>query len=187
MEFCRKRVRTLLALSLFVLGVVSVACGSGEGSAANGEPRGNDIIQRVQDNGRTYTVDDLEAAGAKASKEYDVTELPGAQSAWRAFFDQITYEARFYPDHETAVDLGTGWAEIVSGPDAVVVGDNVRWQEGRNDRRQCNRAAETPHSGCNYTARYGDFVILGNLVLLCEGANSEEALEACRDLIHEMD
>ena len=31
--------------------------------------------------------------------------------------------------------------------------------------------------------KYGDFVVVGNMVMLCEGANSEEALERCEPLV----
>ena len=91
--------------------------------------------------------------------------------------NQKEYEARFYASHADAVSMGTSWAASVSGEDAVVVGNDILWDEGSRDRRQCNRSVA--HSGCNYTARYGDFVILGNMILLCEGRDLAEAADTC--------
>ena len=161
----------------------AVACGTEDSGTASGSAATQGIIQRVLDTPTVYTIDDFKAAGVKAAKAYDVTELPGAAEAWHFIFEQKEFEARFYPDHKSAIADGTEWAEIVSGEDAVVVGDGVRWDEGSKDRRQCNRAASTPHSGCNYTARYGDFIIHGNMILLCEGLSSDEALKACVDIL----
>ena len=166
-----------------VIVFAAVACGTDEGGVASGSGGTQNIIERVLDIPTDYTIDDFKAAGVKAAKAYDVTDLPAADSAWHFIFNQKEFEVRFYPDHNSAIADGTEWADIVSGDNAVVVGDGVRWDEGSKDRRQCNRAASTPHSGCNYTARYGDFIIHGNMILLCEGKDPEEALKACVDIL----
>ena len=36
-------------------------------------------------------------------------------------------------------------------------------------RRRCSRPPGQPHSGCNYTSKYGDFVIFENVIVMCEG------------------
>ena len=184
----RKRTGALLVFLIAILGVILTACGTDAAPAAGAAGASGGSARAIIDDGRSWTVDDFQvaaasAAGVKTSKEYDVTDLPSAVGAWKLLFDRKDFEARFYPDHATALGVGVEWAESVSGSDADVVGDNVRWEVGRNDRRQCNRKAETPHSSCSYTARYGDFVIQGNMVLLCEGPNSEEALKACNDIL----
>ncbi len=180
----RFRSRSMVFTILFsVLVVALVACGSDDGDSrsdggGSGVGSGGAGPSRtVLDNGRTYTVEDIKSTGAKTPKQYDVTDLPGAIDAWNALLNQKEYEARFYASHADAVSMGTSWAESVSGEDAQVVGDSVLWDEGAKDRRQCNRSVA--HSGCNYTARYGDFVILGNMVLLCEGKDAEEAVQTC--------
>ena len=154
------------------------ACGTDDGGAASGD---QEIIPKVTATDRIYDVEDLRAAGAKASKEYDVSGLPGAISAWRALYNQKQFEARFYAGHRAAVDDGTEWADHVTGEDGVVVGDDVLLTEGASDRRRCSRSVE--HSGCNYSALYADYVILGNMILLCEGIDAEEAQLSCRALI----
>lgn len=185
------RIHTRSAVFVALLATASIAlaaCGSdsagsssesgGDGVASSGGSTG--IERPVLDNGRTYTIEDIKATGAKTPKQYDVTGLPGAIDAWSALLSQKEYEARFYASHADAVSVGTNWAESVSGDEALVVGDDVLWEEGAKDRRQCNRSVA--HSGCNYTARYGEFVILGNMILLCEGKDADEALETCEAL-----
>ncbi len=181
-----KRASASLVFLIAVLGVIVAACGTDDGVAAAGGSASSVSARTIIDDGRSWSVDDFKSAstaGVKTSKEYDITDLPSAVAAWKLLFDRKDFEARFYPDHATAISAGTKWANSVSGDDADVVGDNVLWEVGRNDRRQCNRAAETPHSSCSYTARYGDYVIQGNMILLCEGPNSEEALKACDKIL----
>lgn len=177
----------VFAVLFSILVIALAACGSDDGGSSSngggGFASGGDSggpARSVIDDGRTYTIEDIKTTGAKTPKQYDVADLPGAVDAWNALFNQKEYEARFYGSHADAVSMGTSWAESVSGEEALVVGDDVIWDEGAKDRRQCNRSVA--HSGCNYTARYGDFVILGNMVLLCEGKNSEEAVETCEVL-----
>ena len=184
----RKRASASLVFLIALLGVLGAACGTDDAPAAGSGSASGGSARIIIDDGRSWTVDDFQvasasAAGVKTSKEYDVADLPSAVAAWKLLFDRKDFEARFYPDHATAINAGTAWADSVTGGDADEVGDNVLWEEGRNDRRQCNRKAETPHSSCSYTARYGDYVIQGNMVLLCEGPNSEEALKACNDIL----
>ncbi len=183
-----RRASASLVFLIAILGVLATACGTDAGPAAAGGSASGGSARSIIDDGQTWTVDNFKTelattSGVKTSKEYDIEELPSAVAAWKLLFEQKDFEVRFYPDHATATGVGAEWAANVSGPDGVVVGDEVRWEEGRNDRRQCNRKAETPHSSCSYTSRYGDYVIFGNMVLLCEGPNPEEALKACGDIL----
>lgn len=183
-----RRNRASLLFLIAILGVIVAACGTDDAPAAGSGSASGGSLRTIIDDGREWSVSDFKVsvatvAGVKTSKEYDVADLPGAVSAWKLLFNRKDFEVRFYPDHAAAISDGTAWAASVSGDDADVVGDNVLWEVGRNDRRQCNRAAETPHSSCSYTARYGDYVIQGNMILLCEGPNSEEALKQCKKLL----
>jgi hypothetical protein len=119
----------------------------------------------------------------KVMNDYDVTDLDHAVSAVHLALKSAEYEARFYASHDDAVNFGAAWAEDVVGPDANVTGENVKWQEGASHRRMCSRAAGNPHSGCAYSGRYGDFVIAGNMILLCEGGDSETALLTCNNVL----
>ena len=136
-----------------------------------------------------YSIDDFEALpDFKLSKSYDVEGLEGAEKAIYGFFgpdpyDRQEYEARFYPDHETALGVGVDFANEATGPNAVLASATQRWDEGLTQRRAC--AANTRgshHSGRCNIAKYGDYVVAGNLVLLCQGRDSEIALQNCEAL-----
>ncbi len=136
-----------------------------------------------------YSDSDFEAlANFKLNKSYDVKGLKGAENAIYGFFgpdpyDRREYEARFYPDHETAMTVGVDFANEATGPDAVIASATQRWDEGLIQRRAC--AANTRgshHSGRCNIAKYGDYVVAGNLVLLCQGRDSAAALENCEAL-----
>ncbi len=163
-----------------MLSMLLASCGSDEGGSSNSAEDGNPNIRTSE---RIYTIADLKAAGGKANKDYDVAELPGAESAWRVIFNRLDYEARFYPDHQTALDEGVEYADHVTGEDAVVTGEDVIWSEGAKDRRRCSRSEHTPHSGCSYSSRYWDFVVLGNMILMCEGLEGPESIKNCDELI----
>lgn len=139
--------------------------------------------------GGEYSVDDIESlTNFKLSKRYDVEGLESADSAVYGFFgpdpyDRQEYEARFYPDHSTAITAGVDFANEATGPDAVLASSTQRWDEGLIQRRAC--AANTRgshHSGRCNIAKYGDYVVAGNLVLLCQGKDSETALQNCEAL-----
>ena len=124
----------------------------------------------------------------KLSKTYDVEGLNGAESAIYGFFgpdpyDRQEYEARFYPDHETALTLGADFANEATGADAVIASTLQRWDEGLSQRRTCAANVRgSHHSGRCDLAKYGDYVIAGNLVLLCQGRDSDSALDNCAAL-----
>lgn len=110
----------------------------------------------------------------KVAREYVVSGLPRATAALNGFLNRTEYEARFYPSHADAASVGAADAARVTGPRAIVLGNAVPWEEGATDRRKCVGAINA-----NCVAKYGDFVVFGNLVLLCEGRDSAMALEAC--------
>ena len=175
-------------LTILVAIGATVACGSDTGGDAGGgaPAEGSGVDPRIKSAEGTYTIDDLKVAGVKANKEYDVEELPGADAAWRIIYNRLDYEVRFYPDHQTLLDEGIPYVEHVTGDDAVVIGDDVIWEEGAKDRRRCSRDADTPHSGCAYSPRYWDYVVVGNMIMMCEGLESKQSIENCEDLLEEI-
>jgi len=172
----------VIALGTALLAVA--ACGGGDGEAA-GEPE----FQRVDPAGGVYTIDDFLAAGFKKSKQYDVTGLPGGVDARLGFFgpdpsSRKQYELRFYASHEDAVEQGTPLAEEVTGEDAAEYRLIPTWEEGARDRWVSSSGG---HWGGlelrGASPVYGDFVIFGNVVMLCEGMDSAQALERCEGLV----
>ena len=152
------------------------------------EPTTERQLQILDDRGE-YSVDDFEAlTNFKLSKRYNVEGLEKAESAIYGFFgpdpyDRQEYEARFYPDHEAALTVGVDFANEATGPDTIIASSTQRWDEGLTQRRTC--AANTRgshHSGRCNIAKYGDYVVAGNLVLLCQGRDAETALQNCKAL-----
>ena len=180
-----------LALAAMLAATTSTACGSdtgdgvGSGETEMIEP-GTASDPRVRSADGAYSIDDLKAAGVKTNKEYDVEDLPGADAAWRIIYNRLDYEVRFYPDHQTLLDEGITFAEHVTGDDAVVIGDEIIWEEGAKDRRRCSRDADTPHSGCAYSPRYWDYIVIGNMIMMCEGLESEQSIENCDNLLEQL-
>ena len=180
----------VIALSLAATVVIfsaSLACGSTSSDGDGGTPAEDGVDPRIRSADGIYSIDDLKNAGVKANKDYDVEELPGADEAWRVIFNRLDYEARFYPDHQTLLVDGIPYAEHVTGDDAVVIGDDVIWEEGAKDRRRCSRDADTPHSGCAYSPRYWDYVVVGNMILMCEGLESKQSIDNCDDLLSNLE
>ena len=180
---------TLLLTAM--LAAILIACGSDKGDGVGSDEAeviepGTASDPRVRSADGSYTIDDLKAAGVKANKEYDVEELPGADAAWRIIFNRLDYEVRFYPDHQTLLDEGIPYAEHVTGDDAVVIGDDIIWEEGAKDRRRCSRDADTPHSGCSYSPRYWDYIVIGNMIMMCEGLESEQSIDHCDNLLEQL-
>ena len=77
------------------------------------------------------------------------------------------------------LEFGEIYAKSVTGNDAIVSGDDVMWNEGAKDRRKCVPRAGTSESGCDQKARYGDYIIMGNMIILCEGLSTEESMKLC--------
>jgi len=175
----------VLAATFLAAAVVGAACGA-EATDENAAPA-DEVVRKITPSERIYAIGDFRSAGLKANKSYDVTELAHAVAAWHGVFGGKDYEVRFYASHPDAVEFGAMPAEHVSGKDGVVSGPDVLWEEGERDRRKCVPRAGLSEHGCLQTARYADYVIVGNAVVLCEGLDSETGLEACAALLANLD
>jgi len=172
----------ILALGSALLAVV--ACGGDGGGAEEWE------FQKVEPLDQVYTLDDLLAMGFKKSKTYKVEGLPEAVEAYMGFwgldpYDRKEYELRFYASHEAAVEHGTALAGEASGEGMKANKDTQTWQEGAKHRWFSGGTTDisSPGSMQKPGPRYGDFAIFGNLIMLCEGADSGHALERCESLV----
>lgn len=178
--FRKSRSRYGMVLLLTLLLLILVSCGSEEEKKP---------LDRVISLPTEVIVDDLRSAGMKVSKQYDVTELPGATEAWYGFIrtedGPMDVEARFYSGHSDAVSMGTELADEASGEDALIEEDEATWTEGIKDRQRmrsggtADLAAWSGRRGPNYA----DFVVYGNVILLCQGDTPQESLETCHELI----
>ena len=179
-----------LAISKLVINVVLVVmvlmmagCGS-DASLDEGFVQ----IRTAPDN---YTVDDLKAFGFKTSKHYDVEGLPDGLDAWKGFwgldpYDRHDYEIRFYASHDLAVSSGKPIAIESTGEEFEASRETQTWTEGLKDRWQAQGVTDISGGASRQSKprpTYPNWAILGNMVILCDGLDSEEALIRCGELI----
>ncbi|MBT4125335.1 MAG: hypothetical protein HOJ22_07085 [Chloroflexi bacterium] len=168
----------LIGLSLMTVLLIFSGCGG------EAEP---EAISKITPVDTIYSLDDLLAVEFKKSKTFDVEGLTGATAAYFGFwgvdpYDRKDYEVRFYPSHDDAVQLGTEFIEERTGENAILVSGRGMWEEGIKEARVC--AGNDSGSGANCTiSKYGDYVIHGNMIMACQGADSPTALQQCADLI----
>lgn len=66
---------------------------------------------------------------------------------------------------------GASLAEEATGEDARIIGDEMTWKEGIRDRRHQLLGRKAGATG-GLAPTYMDYAIYGNVVMLCEGADS---------------
>ena len=179
-----------LAISKLVINVVLVVmvlmmagCGS-DASLDEGFVQ----IRTAPDN---YMVDDLKAFGFKTSKHYDVEGLPDGLDAWKGFwgldpYDRHDYEIRFYASHDLAVSSGKPIAIESTGEEFEASRETQTWTEGLKDRWQAQGVTDISGGASRQSKprpTYPNWAILGNMVILCDGLDSEQALIRCGELI----
>ena len=179
-----------LAISKLVINVVLVVmvlmmagCGS-DASLDEGFVQ----IRTAPDN---YTVDDLKAFGFKTSKHYDVEGLPDGLDAWKGFwgldpYDRHDYEIRFYASHDLAVSSGKPIAIESTGEEFEASRETQTWTEGLKDRWQAQGVTDISGGASRQSKprpTYPNWAILGNMAILCDGLDSEQALIRCSELI----
>jgi hypothetical protein len=180
-----RRILPLIALTL--LAIALTACGSSDDSQSQ-----IDAFAQITPSERSFTIDDFKPANFKISHEYDVEGLIGAISASNGFWKPSgtvakEYEMRFYASHADAIELGTSLAIEASGETALLEEEDATWDEGLKDRRAFFAGGVGTHGSGSVQAMYGGYAIYGNMVMLCEGANQDQALEHCAALMAVVD
>jgi hypothetical protein len=176
-----KSLRAVLPI-LGILMITLAACGSSDAA----QSQIDEFIQ-ITPAERIFTIDDFKAVRFKTNTEYDVTDLPGATSAWFGFWTPSgtvakEYEIRFYESHADAIEFGTSYAIEGSGETALLDEEDATWDEGLKDRR-AYFSAPASHGSGSVQPLYGGYAIYGNMVMLCEGANQEHSLGHCAALV----
>ena len=100
---------------------------------------------------------------------------------WKVDGSPVQFEVRFYSSHDEAFRSGLSYAIEGAGPQAIIDADFARYTEGLRDRRTIVHTRASP------TPRYGDFVVYGNMIALCEGRDSEQGAERCARLVEALD
>ena len=176
----------LIGIVIILVMMNANACGSAPESQ-NFAETGDDeqATQLIRSSDRLFQTSDFQSIGMKHSKDYKTEGLPGANQVslffWKMDGTPIQYEIRFYPDHDEAVSSGLTYALEGAGPDAIIDPDFARYTEGLRDRRTIVHTRSSP------SPRYGDFVIYGNIIALCEGRDVEQASERCAHLVNAFD
>ena len=175
---------------LMTVFILAVACGSGDSS--------DDGPVQIYASDANYTVYELNAIGAKTSRQYDVENLPDGVDAWKILWgnnpnNKHDYEIRFYPSHDLAVSSGKAIAiEAVGSNIEYPEAESKRketflshqtWEEGAQDRWRGRKLPTFTGSVVNATGpMYPNWVIVGNIVILCDGIDAEEALTRCNEM-----
>ena len=161
----------VMVIALLTALLAVAACGGGAADEW--------AFQKIDSSGGVYTIDDLLAAG-----------LAKAESAWKGFWgadaaSRTDYELRFYLTHEAAVQAGAPLADEATGEELRLKKDSQTWTEGAKDRWRSTSATGQTTGGVHTGPgpMYGDFAIFGNVIMLCEGAIPEQALERCEGLV----
>lgn len=163
-----------LAIALYVSILTLVSCGSsseGQFIENGGSSAYGSLVVASED---VLTFEDFAAAGVKHGKDYNIEGLPGAIGASLGFYDARDIEIRFFPDHKTAVAQGIPVVGEVVGSDVLIKRENVTWPWGTADEKACS--ARVPGGGrdCTKSPKYGDFVVYGNVIMMCEAPNPVE-------------
>jgi len=175
--------RIAVAVSLLSVFLTAAACG------AEGDGERTAAFQQVTASDSVLTIDHFLIVGFKKNKQYSVDELPGGVDAWTGFwgldpYSRRDYEIRFYSSHEDALKYGPSLAEEVAGENAEAFRKNPTWKEGAKDRWQNAFTGDMSASSLSGPSpKFGAYAIFGNVLMLCEGADSTQGLERCEALV----
>ena len=162
----------VVLLGMLVIGVM-VACGSNRSCC-------DPTFSKINSDQTVRDLTSFDRAGFKMAKEYNDSELPLATAGYMGYFtppdsEPVQYELRMYPDHASAIESGVEYVDEVTGVDALLRSVDVRWEEGTKDRRGGAFRG-------NLTPLYGDYAVIGNIIMLCEG-RADQVLGRCPSLL----
>ncbi len=179
-------------LGAIVLSLILAACGSGDGGTDSGAGGAGPLVEKVLDMSQAFTFDDLLAAGFKKGKTYNVEGLEKAIAAYYGFYgldpyDRQEYEVRFYGSHADAVEFGIPMADEVTGVDKQILMELVTWKEAEKEERGCIGLTTGSHHihSCD-TPKYADYVVRGNMILMCQGRAVDISQQHCKDVLDAM-
>ena len=173
-----KRTLIISISLLFIIG----ACG-GE-SSLDSE---NTSLEKITNEREIYAIEDFINTGFKVNKEYDVSELEDSIGVWFGFWKNnlnksLDYEIRIYPSQQLTLDKGVKYVEEVIGEDAILKKWLTSWKEGIQDRRTRSDKSYKGSSANTVRAKYLDYIVYGNSMILCTGLDLTDARQNCSDL-----
>ena len=168
---------------LFIIG----ACG-GE-SSSDSE---NTSLEKITNESEIYTIENFINSGFKVNKEYDVSELEDSIGVWFGFWKNnlnksLDYEIRIYPSQQLALDKGVKYVEEVIGEEAILRKSLSSWKEGIQDRRTRSDLSMRGSEANSIRAKYLDYIVYGNSMILCTGLDLTDARQNCSDLANSLE
>ena len=181
--------RTVVLLVLSLFAVHTVGC-SNETGTANSK---NTTLEKITNESGIYSIEDFINTGFKVVKEYDVSELEDSTGAWFGFWKNdstksivLDYEIRTYPSHQLALDKGVKYVEEVIGEEAILGKSLSSWKEGIQDRRTRSGRGMSGSESNTIRAKYLDYIVFGNTIILCTGLDVTDARQNCSDLANSL-
>lgn len=174
-------------LILFLILTIIFACGDSTPEIP--------IVEKITPSNEVFNFESLIDVGFKKIKIYKVNDLPNADSAyfgWKqvGMEGKKDFEIRIYKSHEDAINHGTLYADEVTGKNAVITKKDATWKEGIKDRRLISTPSDGGSIGAaigsKSSPKYADYIIYGNLIILCEGWDSEESFSRCSDFVNNL-
>ena len=172
---------------LFLITITFFACGESKPQIP--------IVGKITQLNEVFTFESLTDVGFKKLKSYKVDDLPNADSAyfgWKqvGIEGKKDFEIRIYKSHEDAINHGTLFADEVTGKKAVITKKDATWKEGIKDRRLISTPSDGGSIGAaigsKSSPKYADYIIYANLIILCEGWDSEESFSRCSDFVNNL-
>ena len=196
----KKRVRVFFIWGVVVASLAVLpfftACGgtsSGNiGQAGSGGDRTTlsdmQIIEQIDLASSQFSITDFNSiTGMKITKDFDVSELPQAVSAHKGALIERRgdtpriYELRFYDSHSVALNQGVSYVKDVVGENRVLLEADQRWVEGHKLRITCQ--GQGGHHIGTCVSTYPDYIVRGNVIILCSGQALFDAQENCAFLM----
>ena len=181
--------RTVVLLVLSLFAVHTVSC-STETGTANSK---NTTLEKITNESGIYSIEDFINTGFKVVKEYEVSELEDSTGAWFGYWKNdstksivLDYEIRTYPSHQLALDKGVKYVEEVIGKNAILKKSLTSWKEGIQDRRTRSDKSYKGSSANTVRAKYLDYIVYGNSMILCTGLDLTDARQNCSDLVNSL-
>ena len=150
-------------------------------------------IEKITNSGIIYSNDDFKKIGFKESISYEVSDLPNVISAHYGFIkNELSkpedYEIRFYANHQDAVKIGTKYAENITGENGCIRKECSLWIKNLKHRQKISEPANVAGGAGNGIpiAKYLDYIIHNNVILMCPGYDEIDAINKCTIVIDKL-
>jgi len=170
-------------LLIFLFFIFITSCGGSEEFIA---------IEKISDSKTIFSIQDFKSIKFKESRKYEI-ELPGIKSAYYGFIkndfkESEEFEIRFYESHQSAVNDGKKYADNITGENGCIKKDCSFFTGNLKHRQKISEPANVAGGAGNGIpiAKYLNYVIYGNFILMCPGYDENEALKTCSNVVNKL-